>query len=81
MWVFDPQTIAQEEPAWWWNPLSYVTDEEKAGKLTQHFAVGSRVPGSKPDAYFDPRPGRILLIAFLSPPHSAPPRSRRSTPG
>ncbi|MET3811798.1 hypothetical protein [Arthrobacter sp. UYEF3] len=21
-WVFDPQKIAQEEPAWWWNPLS-----------------------------------------------------------
>jgi hypothetical protein len=45
---FDPQKIAQEEPDWWWNPLSYVTDEEKAYKLTQHFSVGSRLPGSKP---------------------------------
>lgn len=35
VWVFDPQKIAQEEPAWWWNPLSYVTDEAKAYKLTQ----------------------------------------------
>ena len=27
VWVFDPQSIAAEEPNWWWNPLSYVTDE------------------------------------------------------
>ena len=45
VWVFDPQKIARRNPHWWWNPLSYVTDEEKAYKLTQHFAVGSRVPG------------------------------------
>jgi hypothetical protein len=42
------------------NPLSYVTDEEKAYKLTQHFSAGSRVPGSKPDAYFDPKAEDIL---------------------
>jgi hypothetical protein len=47
-------------PGWWWNPLSYVTDEEKAYKLTQHFSAGSRVPGSKPDAYFDPKAEDIL---------------------
>ncbi|MBO1269495.1 type IV secretory system conjugative DNA transfer family protein [Arthrobacter cavernae] len=66
VWVFDPQKIAQEEPAWWWNPLSYVTDEEKAYKLTQHFAVGSRTPGSKPDAYFDPKAEDILSSYFLA---------------
>ncbi|BCW86537.1 hypothetical protein NicSoilE8_42100 (plasmid) [Arthrobacter sp. NicSoilE8] len=66
VWVFDPQKIAQEEPDWWWNPLSYVTDEEKAYKLTQHFAVGSRVPGSKPDAYFDPKAEDILSSYFLA---------------
>lgn len=66
VWVFDPQKIAQEEPHWWWNPLSYVTDEEKAYKLTQHFAVGSRVPGSKPDAYFDPKAEDILSSFFLA---------------
>lgn len=27
VWVFDPQAVALEEPTWWWNPLSYVTDE------------------------------------------------------
>jgi type IV secretory pathway TraG/TraD family ATPase VirD4 len=67
VWVFDPQKIAQEEPEWWWNPLSYVTDEEKAYKLTQHFSVGSRVPGlSKPDAYFDPKAEDILSSYFLA---------------
>ncbi|GLB69108.1 type IV secretory system conjugative DNA transfer family protein [Arthrobacter mangrovi] len=66
VWVFDPQKIAQEEPDWWWNPLSYVTDEEKAYKLTQHFSVGSRVPGSKPDAYFDPKAEDILSSYFLA---------------
>jgi type IV secretory pathway TraG/TraD family ATPase VirD4 len=64
VWVFDPQKIAQEEADWWWNPLSYVTDEEKAFKLTQHFSVGSRVPGSKPDAYFDPEGRRHPLLVF-----------------
>lgn len=66
VWVFDPQKIAQEEADWWWNPLSYVTDEEKAYKLTQHFSVGSRVPGSKPDAYFDPKAEDILSSYFLA---------------
>lgn len=66
VWVFDPQKIAQEEPDWWWNPLSYVTDEEKAYKLTQHFSVGSRVPGSKPDAYFDPKAEDTLALYFLA---------------
>jgi type IV secretory pathway TraG/TraD family ATPase VirD4 len=66
VWVFDPQKIAQEEPDWWWNPLSYVTDEEKAYKLTQHFAVGSRTPGSKPDAYFDPKAEDIFSSYFLA---------------
>ena len=64
MWVFDPQAVAEEEPTWWWNPLSYVTDEATAGNLAQHFADGSREPGTKPDAYFDPA-GQNLLQAFL----------------
>lgn len=31
VWVFDPQAVALEEPSWWWNPLSYVTDEVPDG--------------------------------------------------
>ncbi|PFG44954.1 TraM-binding TraD/TraG-like protein [Georgenia soli] len=64
VWVFDPQAIALEEPAWWWNPLSYVTDEVKAARLAEHFAAGSRDPGARTDAYFDPA-GQDLLAGLL----------------
>ncbi len=64
VWVFDPQAIAGEEPTWWWNPLSYVTDEVKAAKLAEHFAAGSRDPGARTDAYFDPA-GQDLLAGLL----------------
>lgn len=64
VWVFDPQGIASEEPTWWWNPLSYVTDEVRAAKLAEHFAAGSRDPGARGDAYFDPA-GQDLLAGLL----------------
>lgn len=64
VWVFDPQGIALENPTWWWNPLSYVTDEVRAAKLADHFASGSRDPGAKTDAYFDPA-GQDLLSGLL----------------
>nr|WP_255257220.1 TraM recognition domain-containing protein [Arthrobacter sp.] len=66
VWIFDPQKIAQEEPTWWWNPLSYVTDEEKAAKLTHHFAVSSRTTGAKSDAYFDPKAEDLIASLFLA---------------
>lgn len=64
VWVFDPQGIALEEPSWWWDPLSYVTDEVKAAKLAEHFASGSRDPGARTDAFFDPA-GQDLLAGLL----------------
>ena len=64
VWVFDPQAIANEPPTWWWNPLSYVTDEVRAARLAEHFAAGSRDPGAKTDAYFDPA-GQDLLAGLL----------------
>ncbi|PYF96369.1 Type IV secretory pathway, VirD4 component, TraG/TraD family ATPase [Georgenia satyanarayanai] len=64
VWVFDPQAIILEEPSWWWNPLSYVTDEVRAAKLADHFATGSRDPGARTDAYFDPA-GQDLLAGLL----------------
>ena len=64
VWVFDPQAIALEQPTWWWNPLSYVTDEVKAAKMADHFASGSRDAGAKTDAYFDPA-GQDLLAGLL----------------
>lgn len=65
VWVFDPQAVAGEEPTdWWWNPLSYVTDEVKAAKMAEHFAAGSRDPGARADAFFDPA-AQDLLAGFL----------------
>jgi len=64
VWVFDPQHIAGEEPTWWWNPLTYVTDEVRAAKLAEHFAAGSRDPGASTDAFFDPA-GQDLLAGLL----------------
>lgn len=64
VWVFDPQQIAEEEPDWWWDPLSYVTDEVQAARLAGHFAAGSRDAGAKTDAFFDPA-GQDLLAGLL----------------
>lgn len=64
VWVFDPQQICEEPADWYWNPLSYVTDEVQAAQLAQHFASGSRDPGAKTDAYFDPA-GQGLLAGLL----------------
>lgn len=64
VWVFDPQQITLEEPTWWWDPLSYVTDEVKAAKLAEHFSAGSAAPGAKTDAYFTPA-GEDLLAGLL----------------
>ena len=64
VWVFDPQHLAGETPDWWWDPLSYVTDEVKAARLAEHFATGSRAPGARTDAFFDPA-GQDVLAALL----------------
>ncbi len=64
VWVFDPQGVAGEAPTWWWNPLSYVTDDTRAAKLAQHFAAGTTAPGARTDAYFDGK-GQNLLAGLL----------------
>lgn len=62
VWVFDPQAIAREDPTWWWNPLSYVTDEVRAAKLAEDVASGSREAG----AYFDPAAQDLLAGLLLA---------------
>ena len=66
VWIFDPQGISGEEATWWWNPLSYVTDEVKAAKLAEHFASSSRDPGARTDAYFDPAAQDLLAGLLLA---------------
>lgn len=64
VWVFDPQQVAGEPASWWWDPLSYVSDDVKARKLAQHFAAGSRDEKAKTDAFFD-EAAQDLLAALL----------------
>jgi len=64
VWVFDPQGVAGELATWWWNPLSYVIDEVKAARLADVFALATRDPGARTDAFFDPA-GQDLIAALL----------------
>jgi type IV secretory pathway TraG/TraD family ATPase VirD4 len=70
VWVFDPQEICEEPPSWSWNPLSYVVDEVKAAELADVFALASRDPGARTDAFFDTAGqnlvGQLLLAAALA---------------
>jgi type IV secretory pathway TraG/TraD family ATPase VirD4 len=64
VWVNDLQALIGEEPTWWWNPLSYVTDVSRADQLAALFAAASRDTGTKGDAYFDGA-GKNLLSSLL----------------
>lgn len=64
VWVFDPQGLTGEEPTWWWNPLSFVTDEVRATELMELFVTFSRDEDAKTDAYFD-GDARDLLTGFI----------------
>ncbi len=64
VWAFDPQGIVGEEPTWWWNPLTYVTDEVQAIKLSKTLVAAAREPGARVDAYFD-KAGPSLIAGML----------------
>jgi type IV secretory pathway TraG/TraD family ATPase VirD4 len=49
---------------WWWNPLSYVTDEVKAAVLAEVFTAAHADPEARRDAFFDPK-GQKLVAALL----------------
>jgi type IV secretory pathway TraG/TraD family ATPase VirD4 len=66
VWIFDPQGIADETPTWWWNPLSYVTDENKAKALADVFASAARKPDARTDAYFDAAAVDLLANLLLA---------------
>ena len=64
LWVFDPQEVCEEPPNWWWNPLTYITDETKARELAEHFVASQRTVGAQTDAFFDAA-GTDLLAGLL----------------
>ncbi|MFG1913077.1 type IV secretory system conjugative DNA transfer family protein [Kribbella sp. NPDC048928] len=76
VWVFDPQQVAAEEPTWWWNPLSYVTDDDTARELAQHFAHASRAVDARADAFFDSSGMQLLACLLLAAARGGQPVSR-----
>lgn len=64
VWVLDPQSLAEQAPTWWWNPLSFVVDDTSAAMLADHFASGSRAGGGRDESVFD-QWGRELLAGFF----------------
>ena len=66
IWPFDPQGLVDAAPDWWWNPLTYVTDEVKADILADVFALASRDPTARTDAYFEPAGQRLLANLLLA---------------
>ncbi|MEU5959208.1 TraM recognition domain-containing protein [Streptomyces sp. NPDC047525] len=64
--VYDPQQIVGEEPTWYWDPLSYVTDVTTSVKLAGVFATNSREQGSSTDAYFGPASKRLVANLLLA---------------
>jgi type IV secretory pathway TraG/TraD family ATPase VirD4 len=66
VWVFDPQRLIDEPPTWWWNPLSYVTDEVKAATLAEVFTAAHRDPDARTDAFFDPKGQKVVAALLLA---------------
>jgi type IV secretory pathway TraG/TraD family ATPase VirD4 len=62
--IFDPQSLALPAPEMWWNPLTYVTDVERAMKLANAFHAYARDAAASQDAFFDPS-GRELAAWLL----------------
>jgi type IV secretory pathway TraG/TraD family ATPase VirD4 len=66
VWVFDPQAVAAEPPSWWWDPLSYVTNVDKATRLAAVLAHAARPPDARQDAFFDPKGEQLLAFLLLA---------------
>ena len=66
VFVFDPQGLVDEPPDWWWNPLSFVTDEVRASMLADIFVSASRDPNARGDAYFDGAGAELMANLLLA---------------
>ena len=67
VWPFDPQGIVGAPADWWWNPLTYVTDEVKADDPRRRLRGGQPRPvGARTDAYFEPAGQRLLANLLLA---------------
>ncbi|MEE1652163.1 TraM recognition domain-containing protein [Brachybacterium sp. J144] len=62
--VHDVQNLVGEQPTWWWNPLSFITDVESAERIAAVFAASNTPRDARADAYFSPA-GRQYLSGLL----------------
>lgn len=68
VWLFDPQNIYREGVKFWWNPLSYVTDLERAEKLAviwRDSRTGGDVMGAE-DPFFGPESMALLTALIMA---------------
>lgn len=64
-WVQDPQSIAHEQPSWWWNMLTFVTTLERAAQLVDVWAASrTSADMAGADPYFEPE-GKVLCADVL----------------
>lgn len=66
IWLFDLQQIAKHQPDFWWNPLTYVTDDDTAEKAVAVLAVdGVPTGGGGGSAEFFHKAASRLLKSLL----------------
>ncbi len=69
VWVFDPQSQANEPPSWWWNPLSFINNNiVRAQIMAGMFTSINRPSHARSDGYFEPA-GQELFAAMLLAAH------------
>ncbi|MFF2277923.1 type IV secretory system conjugative DNA transfer family protein [Agromyces sp. NPDC058126] len=66
VWVHDVQDIIGEPAIWWWNPLTFVTDMERAEQLVGVFRSSTTSADARDDAYFGPAARETLARLFLA---------------
>ena len=68
IWLFDLQKIANHNPDFWWNPLTYITDDETAEQAVAILAVDA-VPtggGGGSAEFFHKAASRLLKCLLLA---------------
>lgn len=71
--VFDPQGLADEPQAFWWNPLGYVTDAVSATAMVQVFVDSTRDATAQTNAYFDNAARDLVASLLLAAAHAGRP--------
>lgn len=64
--VFDPQGLTGEPPRLYWDPLSCVTDETRAGELADVFAAAVTDREARSDAFFSVKGQKVVAALLLA---------------